>query len=525
MRVARSVLLLVAAVAVVPATPTAAQPFSWPTEVRIGAGRITLDYAALGGPRELRLDSARLRSERDGQILALRGALDGLPVAVTARLAPAAPARPVTVDVELAGVTARAVGRVHGGALDLSLSARDDGGGVRQFLPGLPLDGPIALDARIRRQDDRILGEDLRLVAAGGTVRGQFELVPGDPPRLKGSLQGDAVTLGDRATGRRGGGGGSPDSVFSRDPLPLPGLGRLDLELDLMLGRLTLSERIRLHDVQATLLTAGRRARLSADAISFAGSTYRLRAVLDETGAEPAVSLDLTSEDADLGAFVALWGAPGLFDARGRIKIDVIARGTSPHALARSLNGRAAAYFVNGRINADAAGAPIVGAQRFLGLIGAAPRREWVAMPCLVMRLDAVDGVIRPEVLLVDTARATTIGEGKVDLREERWALTLTPQPKGLDLSLGVPVRITGPLAAPRVGLDEARLAGTVGRLIGTAILFPPGLLADAFIGVVPSDPCGQILQRGVQRVTPRQVPGQGVVDGVTQGLRNLFGR
>lgn len=528
MRVARCVLPLVVVLALVVAAPVAAQPaepLAWPTAVRVGAGRLTFDYAALGGPRELRLDNALLRAERNGQVLELRGALDGMPVTLTVRLDPAAPARPVTVDVELAGVTARAEGRLADAALDLSLSARGDGAAVRQLLPGFPLTGPIALGARVRRQGGRILAEGLQLAAAGGTATGQLELVPGDPPRLKGSLQGDTVTLATGASGRGGGGGGARGAVFSDDPLPVPALGRLDLELDLRVGRLTLTERIRLHDVQATLLTAGRRARLSADAISVAGSTYQLRVVLDETGEQPSVSLDLASEDADLGAVVALWGAPGLFDARGRIKIDVMARGASPRALARSLNGRAAAYFVNGRINADAAGAPIVGAQRFLGLIGAAPRREWVAMPCLVVRLDARDGVVRPEVMLVDTARATTIGEGKLDLREERWALTLTPQPKGLDLSLGIPVRVTGPLGSPRVGLDEAGLAGTVGRLIGTAILFPPALLADAFIGIVPSDPCGQILQRGVQRVTPRQVPGQGVVDGVTQGLRNLFGR
>ncbi len=471
MHAARLILLLVAACTVggsaarVMAQPAA--PVAWPTEVRLGTGRITLDYAALGGPGELRLDSARIRPERSGQRLELRGALGA----------------------------------------------------------GFPLSGPIAVDVLLGRRGERIVADDLRLTVAGSTATGRLEFLPGSPPRLDAVLEVDSVVVRDAAGSGSAASGSRQGSVFSSEPLPRPPLDRLDLELSLHLGEVTLGERVRLHDLHATLLTAGRRARLSADAISFAGSTYQLRAVLDESGADPAVSLALTSEDADLGAFVALWGAPDLFDARGRLKIDVTARGASPRALARSLSGRAAAYFVNGRINADAAAAPVVGMQRFLGLIGAAPRREWVAMPCLVARLDAVDGVIRPEVLLVDTARATTIGEGKVDLREERWALTLRPQPKGLDLSLGIPVRVTGPLGAPRVGLDEAGLAGTVGRLIGTAILFPPALLADAFIGIVPNDPCGQILQRGVDRVAPRQVPGQGVVDGVTQGLRDLFGR
>lgn len=502
-------------------------PLAWPAEVRVGGGRITLDYAALGGQRVVRLEGLRLWQERGGQALELRGASDGTPLALTARLdRPAANSRPVALDIAAAGITAHAEGRISGAALEVTLSVRGDSADLRRLVPGFPLAGPFALDTRVTHHPERTVADDIRLVSAGTVASGQLELVPGRPPRLKGSVHADSVTLDGDAGGGSGRGGGAGRGPSLPDtPLPLPALGRIDVELDLRLAKLALGERLRLQDVAATLLAAGQRARLTADAISFAGSTYQLRLVLDETAAEPSVSLDLGSEDADLGALVALWGAPGLFDARGRIKIDLTAHGASPRALARSLNGRAAAYFVNGRINADAAGAPVVGVQRFLGLVGAAGRREWAAMPCLVMRLDAVDGVVRPEVLLIDTAQATTIGDGKLDLREERWALTLTPQPKGLDVSLGIPVRVSGPLAAPRVGLDEAGLAGTVGRLIGTAILFPPALLADAFIGVMPNDPCGQILQRGVPRVTPRQLPGQGVVDGVTQGLRNLFGR
>ena len=117
-------------------------------------------------------------------------------------------------------------------------------------------------------------------------------------------------------------------------------------------------------------------------------------------------------------------------------------------------------------------GEPIIGLRRFFGALLSPLRPEWEQLTCIANGFSIKDGVARPDVMFMDTAVSSAVGTGKIDIGRERYALTITPSAKGLNLDLGLPIRVTGPLTAPEIGLDEKGAVAGVGALVGK-LLFP----------------------------------------------------
>jgi hypothetical protein len=86
-------------------------------------------------------------------------------------------------------------------------------------------------------------------------------------------------------------------------------------------------------------------------------------------------------------------------------------------------------------------------------------------------------GVAKAEVLVAQTRHAVIRGSGSVSMTDGTLALELVPQPKSATLSVGVPVRLSGSMAAPEVAPDEMSLVKQVGAAAGL-ILFPPAGIA-----------------------------------------------
>jgi uncharacterized protein involved in outer membrane biogenesis len=415
--------------------------------------------------------------------------------------------------------------------LDLAVKAQGDPVGLRALVPAWPA-GALSASAKITGEPSALVVDELKLQQGDSDLGGRLTVAAdGQRPSISGELTSQRLSLpagvprggGDADKGRSG-----RQPLFSDTPFDLTPLRAVDADIGLQVARLLIGAiEVEEVDLRAKLVAGA----LTIDGLeaSLAGSPFEGSMMLDTGGEQPNLRLELGSRPLDLGALLAELGVTDLVQVQGRLRVDVRATGASPQALARSLAGRADAVFADGRINAEAVRQPIVGLQRFFGALLAPLRSDWVALSCIAARFAIEDGVARPEVLFIDSAVSSAVGTGKIDIGRERYALTITPSPKGIDLGVGLPIRITGPLIAPKIGLDEKGAVAGVGALVGK-LLFPPALIAGMIDVAGKDSPCVRSVEAAGSSGRGRAPSSAGdaaseVLEGLGRGLQELLPR
>lgn len=114
---------------------------------------------------------------------------------------------------------------------------------------------------------------------------------------------------------------------------------------------------------------------------------------------------------------------------------------------------------------------------------------------CARLELAVHNGVVEPELAVLDNRDSTLHLSGRVDLRTESLALRVVTRPKDLSpLSLRTPVTVTGTMRKPEVGIEARGLAGRVlgavalGTAVGPAAALLP--LVDPGSRDTAGDPC-----------------------------------
>ncbi len=397
-----------------------------------------------------------------GKVGRLRDLLQGVPY-------------PIAVALEMDGTRGTFEGALDGSAVAGKLVATldDIGEWFGEEVVRLA-NGPAAeLDAVVRL-DETGLGLD-GLVLAAGDLRasGDLEAALGEArPRLSGSLALDRLDL-DRL------GGAAPAAppagrVFPRAPIRLSGLRALDAEVELRVGKLTWRETT-LREVSGRVALAG--GRLSAEKLraGFLGSRARGALVLDASKKVPAFDLELSLARVPVRRLLERVQPEPFMEGLVDVELDLAARGKSLAALMANLDGEARVLMGEGRVRARRAESMVAGLS---GLFGpSAEDDEWTPLTCAAADLAVASGQVTPNVLVLDTERATLVGEGAVDLDEEALALKLTPYPKSFTVNLAVPFHVRGTLADPRFAADEMAVARRVGMV--ALMAFPPGAIAS----------------------------------------------
>jgi hypothetical protein len=92
---------------------------------------------------------------------------------------------------------------------------------------------------------------------------------------------------------------------------------------------------------------------------------------------------------------------------------------------------------------------------------------------CAVLDFPIKQGVARSDVFVVDTEETIILGEGNIDLHDEKLDLKLTPRAKHPSiLSLRSPIHILGTFKQPKVRPDKT-LAFRAGAVIVGALVNP----------------------------------------------------
>jgi uncharacterized protein involved in outer membrane biogenesis len=138
---------------------------------------------------------------------------------------------------------------------------------------------------------------------------------------------------------------------------------------------------------------------------------------------------------------------------------------------------------------------------------------DQLPVQCAVADLVAQDGVLRPRVMVLDTAVSAVWVEGALSLATEALDLRAVVMPKDFSLaSLRTPLRVRGSFAHPEVSFQK----GTMGLRLGTSFLLalvnPLGALiplvdpGDAAAAQRGATGCRALMQRVVNHKAPRAV-------------------
>jgi AsmA protein len=106
-------------------------------------------------------------------------------------------------------------------------------------------------------------------------------------------------------------------------------------------------------------------------------------------------------------------------------------------------------------------------------------------------------GVMRPRVLVLDTAVNTVTGSGSVNLADETFDLRFVPRTKVSGLvALRSPIYLRGPFAQPEVALDGGRIAARGLGALALGLVNPLLALLPLFdAGPGAASPCVQLVR------------------------------
>jgi len=180
-------------------------------------------------------------------------------------------------------------------------------------------------------------------------------------------------------------------------------------------------------------------------------------------------------------------------EAVGRIGGDfnVAGTGNSVAAMLGSANGDVAIGMGAGRVSnllVELAGIDIYEALKYL--IG---QDKQIPVRCAFADFGVQNGVMESRAFAFDTTDTIIVGEGTIDLGEERLDLLLRPRPKDRSiLALRTPLTIGGTFASPSFRPDLARLGlrGAIALALGS-IAPPAALLATLELGGGEDSACG----------------------------------
>ncbi len=335
------------------------------------------------------------------------------------------------------------------------------------------------------------------------------------PGKLSGSLNGSRLLLSDLGpavgTGGEGGAGAvvvdrRGERVLPTREFDLPSLLAMDADVAVAIDALDLgsSQVAPLRGLRTQVVLDDGRLQLQKIEAQLAGGRMWGTTGLDGTGEAALWNADLRFS----GVEIARWlrglknEAPAAADApkptspdylTGELlaRLKVTGRGRSTAQILGSLDGQAQARLRAGTIShlaVEAVGLDIADA------LGVAVRGDRpLELKCARVALDVENGVFSTLRALADTSDSVLIAAGTINLNDEQLDLRVTSLPKDFSpLTLRTPIRVTGTLADPAVGIEGGQLVGKVVAAVALGLIAPPAaLLAFLDFGEsAPEDPC-----------------------------------
>jgi uncharacterized protein involved in outer membrane biogenesis len=332
------------------------------------------------------------------------------------------------------------------------------------------------------------------------------------PPKLSGDLTGTRLVLADLlpAFGAPVHGAPNPkpkgDRVLPQREFDIPSLKTMNADVKVRLARAELGTLFRqpLEPLQGDLTLRGGVLELSNALARTSGGELKGGIGLDANTDNPLWTADVRWAGVDLDQFLRPRNKvtrevkpsgekPAYVTGKLGGHAQLQARGRSTAKMISSLDGTVQAWVRDGTIShvvVEEAGLDVAQA---LGVMLRGDDR--LPMTCAAVRAVAKDGVVRPEVAIVDTTDSTLLVTGGVSLASEQIDLTLTSRPKDMSpAALRAPVHLEGAFSHPAVKIDKRPIATRLLAAAALAAVTPLAALIPLF------DPGDKELAGGCQR-------------------------
>ncbi len=202
------------------------------------------------------------------------------------------------------------------------------------------------------------------------------------------------------------------------------------------------------------------------------GGTVQISGQLEPQREKVGGQLVMNIEDFDYGILIRRRQPESTLKGLINLNLELQSEAANPALLNENLNGRfrlgilpeefRAGAFDLWAVNIITAALPIL------------MKGDSSVVNCLAGDFTIEQGLMRPEVFVIDTSRMRVNGKGTVDFKTNEIDFILKPKPKRAQLlSLATPVAVTGSLLNPDIGVTTAGVVGTIFRQPISVITVP----------------------------------------------------
>ena|GEM_PF-2751755 len=381
----------------------------------------------------------------------------------------------------------------------------------------LPPFGPYSVDGQLMIGDTEYSLSDITFRVGETIAKGHLKVsTAGAKPELTGILEAktfrlDDFQLGDWSpvavtneeiepnTGDNGiskktteQGSGHPTQAESTQPLlSKEVMHGFDGKADIRVGDV-LSGQDRLGFGEMSIALQNGKLSLSLD-VDLPGGEAALELSLQATEEEYAATLRTHVDNFDYGVFARRIEPDTVMAGKFSVDVDLASQGETLSLIDDNANG----YFdfVIWPETLRSGVFDLWTANLFFAVLPVLNLQTQSRVNCLVGRLDVKDGVMKPNLLFMDTTRTQVKGKGKINFRTERIKLRLTPRSKRPKFfSLSTPVVVEGSFADFGVGLRPDDLLGTAIRMMATVVLVPGQYITQGVRPGVDTKKCQQAI-------------------------------
>jgi AsmA family protein len=286
------------------------------------------------------------------------------------------------------------------------------------------------------------------------------------------------------------------ERVFPDDPLPLDGLGLVDANAKIQVTQLLLP-RLALNNLSADLNLKDSHLSVRPLKAAVGGGSLEGHIDLQAQGKTGILTAVLKVDQLDVGRMLKELQIREAVEGRLDADMNITGRGSSVAGLMGGLDGKTVMVMKNGKVDSkyiDLLGGGL--GSNIFGLLGFARQEsQSVALNCFVSGFNIKDGLADTTALVIDTDRVSVVGDGQINLKDERLNIALVPSPKqGVGTSATGKItaglgefakafRLVGTLAKPALGIDTTQAALTAGKMAAGFAAFGPAGLTSALVG------------------------------------------
>ena len=457
----------------------------------------------------------------------------------------------IDLVLQALGVSSKIVGKVADpytfNDLDLDLGidahATDMVALLQAFGNSVPTLGKVDLSAHLTYRQSKIQLSKLAVVFDEGRIDGELLLDTAMTiPDLQAELSFTDLNLDrllpaqqkpaePKAATKKPAKKATKDRLFSDEPLPFDYLSQANVRMTLRAKNLLRkNESLKQAEIKVNL----QQGKLSASLLKHSAFHGELdnNFVIDASGkAAPTVMIKFKAPHLELSELLTVGDGSAAVEGPLAIDISLRGQGNSLAQIMGTLNGNVYLLMEKGSANAKALDMFVGGLTAMIGTIFV-DNASKTKINCAISDIKIKDGILSPQLIVLDTQYSTVFADGQVDLKKEQLDIKVTPAAKGVTLSVAYPVHLYGSLSKPKVEVEKTDALLKSGELWAN-IIYPPSVLVKfTDLGGGRQNPCismvaekaGHPILEGTGKLVGGAVKGVGdVVKDVGSGIGKIF--